>query len=204
MPLAGQRTLAAASGTHRFTLVGIHWRGAGSVRFRTRSASGRWSPWRAAAPEAEDVPDPGSSERQGDRGLENREPVLGRRLRPRRDEDDRPVSRVRAYLVWSPATQVPYRAPAQAGMPPIVLRAAWGADESIRRAPPSYASSVRFAIVHHTAGQNDYTRAQAPAIVRGIELYHVQGTAGTTSATTSSSTASARSTRAATAGSTGT
>ena len=34
---------------------------------------------------------------------------------------------------------------------------------------------MRFAIVHHTAGQNDYTRAQAPAIVEGIELYHVQG-----------------------------
>ncbi len=51
----------------------------------------------------------------------------------------------------------------------------WGADESIRRGPPSYAADVRFAIVHHTAGRNDYTRAEAPAIVRGIQLFHVQG-----------------------------
>jgi hypothetical protein len=29
--------------------------------------------------------------------------------------------------------------------------------------------------VHHTAGSNDYTPAQAAAIVRGIEVYHVKG-----------------------------
>ena len=54
-------------------------------------------------------------------------------------------------------------------------RAGWNADESIRRAPPSYAPAIRLAIIHHTAGQNEYTRAQAPAIVRGIELFHVKG-----------------------------
>ena len=60
-------------------------------------------------------------------------------------------------------------------MPAIVSRAAWGANESIRRAPPSYAPSVRFAIVHHTAGTNTYSRDEAAAIVRGIQLYHVRG-----------------------------
>ena len=60
-------------------------------------------------------------------------------------------------------------------MPAIVSRAAWGANESIRRAPPSYAPSVRFAIVHHTAGTNTYSRDDAAAIVRGIQLYHVRG-----------------------------
>jgi hypothetical protein len=60
-------------------------------------------------------------------------------------------------------------------MPAIVSRADWGADESIRRAPPAYAPSVRFAIVHHTAGTNTYSRDQAAAIVRGIQLYHVRG-----------------------------
>ncbi len=54
-------------------------------------------------------------------------------------------------------------------------RLSWGADESIRRGPPTYASAVRFAIVHHTAGRNDYSRAEAAAIVTGIQLFHVQG-----------------------------
>src|SRR5213083_2249951 len=50
-----------------------------------------------------------------------------------------------------------------------------GANEAIRRAPPSYAPSVQFAVVHHTAGTNSYTASQSAAIVRGIEVYHVQG-----------------------------
>ena len=175
MPLAGQRTVAAAPGTHRFTLAGIHWRGSGSVQFRTRSVSGRWSSWRAVDSEADNAPDRGSPERRVTAGWRLGNPAwVGASDRIETKTVGR-VSRVRAFLVWSPPFEVPSRAPAQAGMPPIVMRAAWGADESIRRAPPSYASSVRFAIVHHTAGQNDYTRAQAPAIVRGIELYHVQG-----------------------------
>jgi hypothetical protein len=82
---------------------------------------------------------------------------------------------VRAFTVWSPAIHVPPRVLAAAGAPPIVTRAAWHADESIRRGKPSYASSVRFAVVHHTAGRSDYTRAEAAAIVRGIQLFHVQG-----------------------------
>jgi flagellar hook assembly protein FlgD len=85
------------------------------------------------------------------------------------------VVRVRAYLVWSPAAAVPYRVPAVTGRPVIVPRLSWGADESIRRAPPTYASKLRFAIVHHTAGANDYTRDEAPAVVKAIQLYHVKG-----------------------------
>ena len=55
------------------------------------------------------------------------------------------------------------RAVAEAGLPPIVPRSGWGADESIRRNEPEVASSVRFAIVHHTAGPNTYSPSQAAA-----------------------------------------
>ena len=57
--------------------------------------------------------------------------------------------------------------------PPIVSRAAWGADEAYRKGPPSY-GVVRCAFVHHTVNANTYTRAQAPALVRGIYYYHSQ------------------------------
>ncbi|MDQ2980931.1 MAG: hypothetical protein M3R26_01210, partial [Actinomycetota bacterium] len=31
-----------------FDLVGLHWRGSGSLLFRTRSLGGRWSGWHTA------------------------------------------------------------------------------------------------------------------------------------------------------------
>ena len=62
-----------------------------------------------------------------------------------------------------------------AGSPPIFARRAWNANEAIRRGVPTYASCLQFAVVHHTAGSNSYTASQSAAIVRGIEVYHVQG-----------------------------
>ena len=56
-----------------------------------------------------------------------------------------------------------------------MLRSGWQADESIRRAKPVYADTLRMAYVHHTAGTNTYSRLEAPAVVRGIEVYHVKG-----------------------------
>ena len=61
-----------------------------------------------------------------------------------------------------------------AGSPAITPRAGWSADEHIRRAAPRYAPALRMAIIHHTAGSNSYSRVQSAAIVRGIELYHVE------------------------------
>jgi N-acetylmuramoyl-L-alanine amidase len=168
-------SLAGRSIPGRFTMLELQWRGPGSVSFRTRSLVGRWSAWHAAAPEAEDAPDPSSPEadRAGAWRIGNPWWVgASDRVEVRRHGR---VTTVRALTVWSPAVQVPSRSLAIAGAPPIVPRSGWRADESIRRGRPAYASSVRFAVVHHTAGTNAYTRAEAAAIVRGIELFHVQG-----------------------------
>jgi hypothetical protein len=62
-----------------------------------------------------------------------------------------------------------------AGSPKIILRKAWGANERIRRANPGYAPALLNAIVHHTAGAAGSSPAQSAAIVRGIQVYHVQG-----------------------------
>jgi hypothetical protein len=157
----------------RFDLVGLHWRGGGVPEFRTRSLGGRWSAWRRAEEEIVDRPDRGS--------LEARR-VTGWRLgagvwvgpSDRLQVRSRRVARVRAHTVASPELRVPLRTLAIAGSPEIVSRAGWLADESIRRAGPSYADTLRLAFVHHTATVNTYTRAQAPAALRAIQLYHVQ------------------------------
>ncbi len=163
-----------AAAVARFTLAGIHWRGPGRVFFRTRSVEGSWSVWRRAAPEDEDRPDTGSRELRLRSGWRIGNPWwVGPSDRIETRTVGR-VTRVRAYLVWSPEIRVPIRVPTATETPPIVPRLSWGADESIRRGPPTYASSLRFAVVHHTAGRSDYTRAEAAAIVKGIQLYHVQ------------------------------
>jgi hypothetical protein len=174
VPLHGQRSLAATAPT-RFDLVGLHWRGTGSVEFRTRSTAGGWSLWHRAAPEGEDLPDAGSAETRPERGWRLGNPYwtgpsnrIAYRLRGR-------VDRLRAYFVQSPEEMIPLRRLSVAGSPPLLTRLSWGANESIRRVAPQYASSVQFAVVHHTAGSNSYTRAQSAAIVRGIEIYHVKG-----------------------------
>jgi hypothetical protein len=174
VPLHGQRTLAAAA-PREFDMVGLHWRGSGSVEFRTRSLAGTWSGWRRAAPEGEDLPDLFSPETRASLGWRLGNPYwtgasnrIAYRLHGR-------VLRLRAYFVRSPEERIPLRRVSMAGSPPILSRSTWGANEAIRRAPPSYAPSVQFAVVHHTAGTNAYTPSQSAAIVRGIEIYHVQG-----------------------------
>lgn len=60
------------------------------------------------------------------------------------------------------------------GMPKVISRAGWGANESIRCKNPSYDNSLGGIAIHHTAGSNNYTQAQAPGIVRGIYQYHAK------------------------------
>ncbi|GGN72879.1 hypothetical protein GCM10011579_050440 [Streptomyces albiflavescens] len=64
--------------------------------------------------------------------------------------------------------------PAGPTAPAIVSRAAWGADESLVKDPAEYLTKVEAVFVHHTAGTNDYTCADSPAIIRAIFVYHVQ------------------------------
>jgi hypothetical protein len=173
VPLAGARAPASVGTMQPFDLVGVHWRGSGRVELRTRVGSGPWSPWRTAAPEADDRPDRGAPERTragwtvgnpwwapGSTKLDVR--TIGK------------VSRVRAWFVRSTAARIPVRQVALAGSPKIVPRSGWKADESIVRSAPRYAPVLRFAVVHHTAGASAYGPEESAAIVRGIELYHVK------------------------------
>jgi N-acetylmuramoyl-L-alanine amidase len=168
VPLRGARTLESTS-PPPFNMVGLHWRGSGSVSFRTRSAAGRWSAWQPAAPEAEDGPDRSAQPgwRIGNPYWTGDATAIAYRLRGQ-------VTRLRAYFVESRVDDLPPRTLSVAGSPPIIPRLSWGADESIRRAAPVYAPAVRYALVHHTAGSNSYSRTQSAAIVRGIEIYHVK------------------------------
>ncbi len=63
---------------------------------------------------------------------------------------------------------------ARPAKPTIYSRAQWGANEKMRdQSRPSY-GTVKTGFVHHTVNANSYTRAQVPALLRGIYAYHTQ------------------------------
>ena len=69
---------------------------------------------------------------------------------------------------WSGST-----ATAATERPPIVTRAEWGANESLRDKKLENSDTFKVAFVHHTAGSNNYTRSESPAVVRGLYSYYV-------------------------------
>ena len=154
----------------RFQLVGVSSRGPGSVEFRVRGLRG-WTAWHAARPEPEDGPDHPGPWKVGSPWWTGGGNAIQYRLHGR-------VTRLRTTFVSSPPRPLsPVRRLTYTGAPGIIPRRVWaGTDRGYRRkVPVRYAPAVRFAIVHHTAGRNDYSRSEAAAIVKGIELFHVQG-----------------------------
>ncbi|MEU7579480.1 FG-GAP-like repeat-containing protein [Streptomyces sp. NPDC041068] len=73
-----------------------------------------------------------------------------------------------------PTPTKPTPPPSTVTQPPVVTRAAWGADESTVKDPPEYIEKVKAVFVHHTVGANDYSCAQSPALVRGLMAYHIE------------------------------
>ena len=175
--------------TKPFAIVGVTWDPSPDVEeveawVRTRT-DGTWSGWQELGGIADEQPDAGTVDvgaaaRGGTSplwvgsadGVQARVDVLsgadpvGLRLslvEPGESEAD-PFA-ARGSLAVEPASS---------GAPAIRSRAAWGADESLRRGSPSYASSLRAVTIHHTASSNDYSAADVPRLLRGFYAYHVK------------------------------
>ncbi|WP_392508462.1 N-acetylmuramoyl-L-alanine amidase [Naumannella halotolerans] len=73
-----------------------------------------------------------------------------------------------------PAGTVTGGAPTPRG-PSIISRKSWGADEKLgEECDKPYGTTIRGAVIHHTAGVNNYSSAQSASIVRGIYAYHTE------------------------------
>lgn len=177
--------------TERFSAAGVIWSAKNAptgvvVQMRIRER-GAWSAWEAL--DAEGGPDPGSADARNAQGRVTTEPFLsaGADAVQVRVDSTRSVSpadlsiivvdpgsssadaRLAPSSVSSPASVV--------GSPPIVTRAQWGADESIRPpgCGPTYSSTITAGFVHHTVNSNTYSASDSPALVRAIYAFHVQG-----------------------------
>jgi len=89
-----------------------------------------------------------------------------------RSVTERAVDAVRAAWDGSGGARTAHAAVDQ---PEITTREDWGADEEIVRDEPVAAPRARLGLVHHTAGGNGYAPDDVPAILRGIQEFHVNG-----------------------------
>lgn len=170
---AGATTAQLADGDQ---LVGVTWAsGDPQVEVRWRTAAG-WTAWEVPEDDS-DVPT--AQERAGTR--EGTEPVWrptgASAVDVRVTGAARDLRLVRVGDGELTRTLGLGRASAAEGhrlLGDVRTRADWGADESLRTDRPSYASSVKAVVVHHTAGGNDYTPEDVPKKIRADYAYHVK------------------------------
>lgn len=178
LPVAAQ---TGALSTDEFDLVGLTWDAAPdedsivSVRLR---AEGQWTGWTQVPFSVEHGPDPGSDERAGAR--HGSDPLLtgtsdGIQVRIKTPDGVAPAN-TDIHLVSSDPGDIQRSslasAAAASGMPEIITRAQWGADESKRNRDPVYSKAVKVGFVHHTASASDYSAEQAAGEVRSLYAWY--------------------------------
>jgi uncharacterized protein with LGFP repeats len=176
--------------TKAFSLLGVSWadhtqRFDGTAQVRTRSSeTGAWSEWRdldfdVVAPETDET---NAADTRGASEPLWTGPSDAVEARVLADGGQTGVPKgLRLDLVDPGTTDADTSSRAGAFTaqttpiaPAIVSRAEWGADESLVKDPAEYIGKVEAFFVHHTAGRNDYTCAESPAIIRAILVYHVK------------------------------
>jgi hypothetical protein len=169
-------------------VVGVTWpRGAVTTqdKFQIRTLTGAtWSQWQPLESEQGDGPDRAEAATAAAAATDGTSPyvVTGASKFEVRSLTTDPAAPTAAVVqVVDPGSSsaddvapAPGAAAAATARPTIYTRAQWGADESLRRAAPSY-GQVMLGFVHHTVSSNSYTAAQVPAMIRGIYAYHVKG-----------------------------
>ena len=163
--LTGADTVAQLAGER---LVGVVWtRGAPTVRLRWHTATG-WGAWQTAEQDTGVSP-------EGIPGIEPQWPPRGAdRVEVRARASGLRLVRITDGTVHHVLGATADAATGRAVLGEVHSRADWGADESLRRRAPSYASAVVAVTVHHTANTNGYSRQDVPAIIRADYAYHVQ------------------------------
>ncbi len=169
LPDGSSEPVRTVEATAPFSMVGVTWSGRtpDTVELRVRQGAG-WSGWVAVDPvdgteEAADASEPlwtGPS----------------RQVQVRAAQGDLAAPGVSVVLIdpgSEPADRFPPVTSSASGTP-VISRAGWGADESLRCSEPNYDDRVKAVTLHHTAGGNHYGLEDSAGIVRGIYAYHAQ------------------------------
>lgn len=169
--------------TRDFDLIGVTLPEVpdGPVLARTALDGGGWSAWSELHFDPEptveplagvDVPEEPD---EGKPGAHSEPLWVGDAGRYQLDMPGRQAESAQVHLVYETERRVAVAetAPAAGDPPhPVVWgRNAWGARPP--RSSPTIAPELKLAIVHHTAGTNNYSWDQVPSLLRGIQAYHM-------------------------------
>jgi hypothetical protein len=163
---------------HRFDLVGVA-REMRAVEIRARDHDGRWSDW-VEQEDGTPIYVGGADEAQvrasfrprGQLHFVNVSGTSGGAAEGLLTSARRAINTAFISVASTPVAQ------AIAPKPPVVSRAAWGADLPTGGCPPRGApeyGTVQAAVIHHTVNANTYTPEEAASIVLGICRFHVFG-----------------------------
>jgi hypothetical protein len=180
--------LSAQVETRPFALVGVTWpsgQQVQQVQVRVRE-DGTWSAWETLQ-QVDEGPDAGTPEFEASAARTGTTPLTtdgADGVQVRVDTPTGTVPRGVQVSLVDPGTSAADRtaagqaepagsADAALTQPRIVTRAQWGADESLATLG-SANTTVKALVLHHTAGSNTYSQAQAVAQLRGVYAYHTQ------------------------------
>lgn len=191
----GEQSVAAhgqrLADTRTFEMLGVTWRSrnAPDVEVRTHT-EGAWTQWRDLEALGEHAPDRNTREATRSTHSSARASELiwvgpsdgvqvrvdGGRKGLRVVLVDPGSSPVDTQAVEAPAkTQTSARTAASGSPEPWMRkRGHWDANENWRNGGPSYVGKIKQAHVHHTAGSNNYSKADVAGIIRGMYWYHTQ------------------------------
>ena len=173
--------------TSPVTVVGVTWpKGAVSEddKFQIRTLTGKaWGQWQTLDGDEADGPDPKEAATAASVATGGTSPYVvtgASKFEVRTLTTDPTAPTAATVSVVDPGasnadSNRPAAGAAAAAIPSMTIhtRATWGANEALRKAPPSY-GQVKVGFVHHTVSSNTYTASQVPAMIRGIYAYHVQ------------------------------
>ncbi len=180
--------LSAEVATEPFSLVGVTWpteQEVAGVQVRVREA-GTWSRW-TPLDLIDEGPDAGTPEHEASAARTGTGPLGTAEadgVQVRVDTADGAAPREVQVSLIDPGTSAadataagqaepPGSADAAATAPRIVTRAQWGADESLASIG-SANTTVKALVLHHTAGSNSYSQAEAVSQLRGVYAYHTR------------------------------
>ncbi|WJZ03871.1 N-acetylmuramoyl-L-alanine amidase [Corynebacterium freiburgense] len=165
---AGPRSVKEFSREEPFSIFALSWQGDRNLAafFRAQKDDGSWGPWYDAEPLNENI--------GANTGTEPIYLEATKKVQVAVHNVGDPAG-IEAVFIDGKADEGGIALTAESdGMPNVVTRAGWRADESIRCGSPTYDSETNAITIHHTAGSNNYTQAEAAGIVRGIYQYHAQ------------------------------